>query len=211
VDNNNLNDAESLSLGNNRVMYKALHHYISSKVSVTEKELEIVSEHFAPRKLRKRQYLLQEGQICRYSAFVVKGVLRQYMVDDKGIEHITQFAIEDWWISDRESFANQTPSMYNIDALEDSELMLSTKEGMNELEKKIPAFKDLMIAIKERRTFAGQKRVVSALSYSAEQRYQHFIDAYPQIVQRVPQHMIASYLGITPETLSRLRAKTAKG
>jgi len=191
-------------------MYDSLYQYISSKVPITKDEFEQVREIFTPKKLRKRQYLLQEGDVCRYVAFVVKGALRQYLVDNKGIEHITQFAIEHWWISDRESMTNGTPSNYNIDALEDCELLLITKEGINELEQKVPAYKELMNVIKERSAFAGQKRVVSALSYSAEEKYNEFIKTHPEIVQRVPQHMIASYLGITPETLSRLRGKVVK-
>ena len=111
-------------------MYDQLQKYIAFKVSISNEEFEIVKEFFTPKKLRKRQYLLQEGQICRYTAFVAKGILRQYLVDGKGNEHITQFAIENWWISDRESLANQTPSNYNIDALEDSELLLITKDGV---------------------------------------------------------------------------------
>lgn len=190
-------------------MFDILRNYIESQVRIDEKEFEIIKGFFSPKSLGKRQFLLREGQVCRHAAFVIKGVLRQYFVDDKGNEHITQFAIENWWISDRESMANQTPSKYNIEALEDSDLLLISSEGMSELEQRIPAFKDLMIAIKERRAFAGQQRVISALSYSAWQKYKHFIETYPKIVQRVPQHMIASYLGISPETLSRLRSRSA--
>lgn len=191
-------------------MYDSLYDYISSKVRISDEEFEQVKEAFTPKKLRKRQYLLQEGDVCRYAAFVVKGALRQYLVDEKGNEHITQFAIEDWWISDRESMASETPSNYNIDALEDCELLLLTRQNALDLEKNVPVYKELMDVVKERSAFAGQKRVVSALSYSAEEKYKEFINTYPKIVQRVPQHMIASFLGITPETLSRLRGKSTK-
>lgn len=191
-------------------MYDSLYDYISSKVRISDEEFEQVKEAFTPKKLRKRQYLLQEGDVCRYAAFVVKGALRQYLVDEKGNEHITQFAIEDWWISDRESMASETPSNYNIDALEDCELLLLTRQNALDLEKNVPVYKELMDVVKERSAFTGQKRVVSALSYSAEEKYKEFINTYPKIVQRVPQHMIASFLGITPETLSRLRGKSTK-
>lgn len=186
-------------------MYEALRKYISDKVSISDAEFEIIKQAFTPKTLRKRQYLLQEGEVCRYAAFVVKGALRQYVVDQKGSEHITQFAIENWWISDRDSMANETPSNYNIDAIEDSELLLITKESTSELEKKVPAFREMMSSIKERRSFAWQKRLLGALSYSAEDKYNEFIKTYPEFTQRIPQRMIASFLGITPETVSRLR------
>ena len=191
--------------------HKSLLDYLASKANFSEEEEALICEYFQPRDLKKRQFLLHEGSISLNTAFVVKGTLRKYLIDNKGKEHITQFAIENWWIGDRESMTYETPSSFNIDALEDSQLLVISKNKVKELEEKVPKFKAVMDQLKENSAFAGQKRVVRALSYSAEEKYEEFMRRYPTIAQRVPLHMIASYLGITSETLSRLRNKAAKG
>lgn len=191
-------------------MSELLRKYIASKVEISDEEFDIIKTFFTEKKIRKRQYFLQEGDICKNVAFVIDGLLRQYVVDEKGHEHIMQFAIENWWIGDRESMLNNTPSAYNIDAVEDSVLLLINREKLDELELEVPAFNQLMRMIIEQSAFAGQKRLIQALAYTAEDKYNDFLKSYPKIAQRIPQHMIASYLGVTAETLSRIRARAAK-
>lgn len=138
--------------------------------------------------------------------------MRQYSVDDNGNEHIVRLCMENWWIVDYESFVMLTPSKYNIDAVEDSEVLLITKELIFDLKVKIPAIAKMIETMDQRNFIASQRRVHAAISYSAEQRYNELLSTYPAMFQRFPQNMIASYLGITPETLSRIRkvSKQAK-
>jgi CRP-like cAMP-binding protein len=186
-------------------MFEVLVKAINEKVSLTEKEQESCKAYFTPKKLRKKQYLLQQDDVCKYTAFVEKGVLRAYTVDDKGYEHIIQFALEGWWVSDIYSFLTGEPSIYNIDALEDAELFLLTKSSNEAMLENVPKMERYFRILSQNALVAMQRRLVRSQSQSAEEKYSNLVATYPDIIQRVPQHMIASYLGITPETLSRTR------
>jgi CRP-like cAMP-binding protein len=184
--------------------------YVLAKSSVTEEDFDKIAEVCQVKKLRKRQYLLQEGDVWKYNAFVTKGCLRTYTVDDKGSEHIINFAVENWWTGDRESLASGAPSIYNIDALEDSEVVLITKNNFDNLCKEIPALNDMVNGILQKSFIVAQDRIHTFISLSAEEKYLKFLEKFPHLLMRVPQGMIASYLGITPETLSRLRKQRTK-
>jgi len=190
-------------------MFEVLFQNLDEKIQLTKEEKELCKSFFSPKKLRKRQYILQEGDVCKYVAFVEKGMLRSYTIDEKGNEHIMQFAFEGWWIADQFSFLTGEPAIYNIDALEDSELLLLSKQAEDELLKKIPKFERYFRLLLQNSLIATQRRLISSLSQSAEERYHQMINSCPTIPQRVPQHMMASFLGITPETLSRIRKQLA--
>lgn len=184
--------------------------YLSSKFAITDEELEMVKEVCRIKKLRKRQYLLQQGDVWRYNAFVLSGFLRTYSVDDKGQEHYIQFSIENWWAGDRESYIDEKPAKLNIDAFEDSEVLLISKDDFNMLLNNIPSLNTFMRNLMERSLIALRNRVHSNITYTAEEKYNDFLKTYPGLPNRIPLHMIASYLGITPETLSRVRNQISK-
>jgi CRP-like cAMP-binding protein len=148
---------------------------------------------------------LHEGKVCKYGAFIVKGAMRQYSVDDKGAEHFVHLFIENSWAFDRESFVMLTPSIYNIDAWEDTEMLLITRADYLNLLNSIPAMVEMSRKMDERNIIATQGRLNSTISFSAEKRYADFSSRHPEFLQCFPQHIIASYLGITKETLSRIR------
>jgi CRP-like cAMP-binding protein len=190
-------------------MFELLLQSIKEKISISKEEFDFCKTLFFPKKLRKKQYLLQEGDVCRYTAFVEKGILRTFSVDEKGNEPILQFSMEGWWIADLYSFLTEESSQYNIEALEDCELLLITKENWEILLDKVPAFERYFRLLIQNNLIATQRRLMSSLSESAEEKYTKLINNFPGCIQRVPQHMIASYLGITPETLSRIRGQIA--
>jgi CRP-like cAMP-binding protein len=186
-------------------MFELLHQKINAIISIDEDELNYCKTLFVPKKLRKRQYLLQEGDVCKYQAFVEKGMLRSYHIDEKGTEHILQFASEGWWVADLSSYITGEPSLFNIEALEDSQLLLLSKISWDQLMQSIPKFEHYFRIIIQNHLIATQKRVMQSHTETSEEMYLKFVQTYPECIQRIPQHMIASYLGISRETLSRLR------
>ena len=185
-------------------MFELLYKKFDEKIQLTDEEKQLCKTFFIPKKLRKKQYLLQEGDICKYTAFVEKGFLRCYTVDDRGSEHMLQFAFEGWWMSDQFSFLTNTPSRYNIDALEDCELLLITREAEEQMLTKVPKLERYFRVLLQNSLIATIKRLESSLSDTAEEKYSRLLSSCPTIAERVPQHMMASLIGITPETLSRI-------
>jgi len=186
-------------------MFAYFKKYLAERITLNEQDYSLIESVSVIKKLRKRQYLLQEGDVWRFNAFVCEGFLRTYFVDDKGVEHIMNFAIENHWSGDRESLTSEQPSKYNIDALEDSVIVLIKKNDFDMLCKAIPVFNDFVNNILQKRFVVMQERIHANITFSAEEKYHNFISKFPSIANRVPQHMIASYLGISAETISRIR------
>lgn len=190
-------------------MFEKLRQYLSRDATFTEDELSFMQNCFVEKRIKKGEFFLREGEISKHGAFVAKGCLRSYTVDDKGKEHILQFAAEDWWIGNISSMRTNTPSAYFIDAIEDSELLLIDGPSFDR-SMQIPNFAAGFRRGIERHAAAKDQRIIASLSSSAEERYTGFLEKYPTIAQRVPQHMVASYLGISPETLSRVRKQMSQ-
>ncbi|TCJ12667.1 Crp/Fnr family transcriptional regulator [Flaviaesturariibacter flavus] len=188
-------------------MYELFFQKFNEKVGLSKEEEALIKQHLTPKKLRKKQYLLQEGDVCKYVAFVEKGALKAYVVAEAGTESIVQFALEGWIISDLYSFLTGEPATYNIDALEDTELVLISKAAHEKLLQILPKYETYIRIQITGAYIALQKRLTSIISLPLEERYRNFLALYPDIAQRVPQHMIASYMGLTPETLSRVRSR----
>jgi CRP-like cAMP-binding protein len=192
-------------------MYELYFQNFNKSVPLSKEDQIVIQKHLAVKKIRRKQYLLQEGDVCKTIAFVEKGALRSYTVDESGSEHIMQFALEGWFISDLYSFLTREPATYNIDAIEDAEVVLISKSSHEELLKTCTSYETFIRELITGAYIALQKRINSIISFTLEERYEAFKSQYPQVVQRVPQHMIASYMGLTPETLSRVRRRIASG
>lgn len=186
-------------------MIETFHKYIAGRVALAPADWTRIESVCRIKRLRKRQYLLQEGDVWRLHAFVTEGCLRRFTIDGKGIEHVIGFACEDWWIGDRESLLSGQPSGINIDAIEDAEVVLIAAADFDALCREVPAFERMVNGVLNKSFNVAQTRIQTLISATAEEKYRDFIEQYPQFAARVPQGMIASFLGITPETLSRVR------
>jgi CRP-like cAMP-binding protein len=183
---------------------------VAKHITLTEREKKYFISLLQYRTLKRKDFLLQEGEVCKYSTFVLDGALKGYTVDKEGNEHILSFALQDWWIADMYSYISQKPGTLNIEAVADSDIAMLSKENQEMLYAKVPKFERFFRILIENSLVANQQRLIDNLSSTAEDRYIHFIKKYPLIPSCVPQHNIASYLGITPEFLSKIRARLAK-
>jgi len=184
--------------------------YFQQLIALNKEERQLVSALFQPRLYRKRQYALQEGDVCTQMLFVIRGCLRMYKIDEQGNTYILQFAAENYWINDLGSFHSETPSALNIDALEDTMVLQISHHNLLKLYTEAPKFHRIFRVLIENAFIGLQKRLLQNISSSAEDRYHSFIESYPHLVNRLPQTQVAAYLGLTPEFLSRLRNKLSK-
>ncbi|MGK7369103.1 MAG: Crp/Fnr family transcriptional regulator [Candidatus Halalkalibacterium sp. M3_1C_030] len=187
-------------------MFEHLKKSILEHVSLSDEELEMCKSNFRPKRMLKRQFLLQEGDVCRELAFVEKGALCSYSVDSKGNQHVIRFAFEGWWIADLQSFFTKNPSTFNIEVLEDSELLMLDRQNHEKLLEEIPGYERYHRIIVQNAYVALQQRVENALGLTAEEKYGRLINHNPEFMNRVPLNLVASYLGMSPETLSRVRS-----
>jgi CRP-like cAMP-binding protein len=180
---------------------------IGRHIQLDKKEADFFISILQVRTLKRKEFLLKPGEISRTENFINKGCLRTYTVDDNGFEHILMFAIEDWWTGDLNSFLNQSPATYYVEALEDTEVIQYTKEDLDRLFEKVPKFERFYRIALQKSLIGLHQRISQNLSLTAEQRYINFQKKYPQLLERLSQKQIAAYLGITPIFLSILRRK----
>jgi CRP-like cAMP-binding protein len=180
---------------------------ISRHVDLDRREIDYFLSLLRSREIARKEFLLRAGEVCRYETFVLKGCLRTYSIDDNGQEHILGFAIENWWVGDLFSFLTQSPARYFIDALENSAVIQIDKHDLDKLYTEVPKFERFFRILFQNAFISWQDRTNQNLAESAEQRYLHFIDKYPDLEARIPQKHVAAYLGITPVFLSMLRRR----
>ncbi|NBA77312.1 cyclic nucleotide-binding domain-containing protein [Emticicia sp. ODNR4P] len=193
-------------------MHESLLQYLHQMLDhpLSEDEIGLIRETFVLKKIRKHKLFLEEGAVCKLAGFIVKGALKQYSVDETGKENILNLYIENWWVGDRESFMNNTPSPYFIEAFEDTEVLIISKEVYIERLQNQGFIRELSQKLSTNQAFKLLKRVHSSKTLSAEERLSELEKTYPEFLQRFPQHIVASYLGMTKETLSRIRNNFAK-
>ena len=182
---------------------------VSRHINLTQDEIAFFVSLLDTKFIAKKDYLLRSGEICRHDNFITKGCVKVCYTDEKGVEYIIKFAMEDWWVIDIDSFLNAKPSFYYIQAIEDTELLQLSRSDYELLYQAIPKFQKFSNERWQNGFIALQQRLMQNLSLPAEERYQHFKQKYPGLEQRISQKLIASYLGITPEFLSKLRKKWA--
>jgi CRP/FNR family transcriptional regulator, anaerobic regulatory protein len=200
-----------MSFSNSQHAVQPLLDYFDRLLPLTAEEKELINAKFHPHLFLKKQFALQHGDVCEYFYFVVRGCLRLYKVDDKGVYHILQFATENYWILDLTSFHKKKPAILNIDALEDTSVLRINHSDLLDLYIKAPKFDRIFRVLLENHFMHQQQRMTQLFSSTAEERYQLFLETYPHLLNRLSQVQIAAYLGVTPEFLSRIRSRMAKG
>jgi len=190
-------------------MTELLKYNISKHIPLSDTEMESFCMLFKPQIIKKKNFLLREGEVCRFEAFVTKGLFRVYHIDSNGFEQILYFAIENWWVTDIDSFTNEKPSQLFIEAIEDSEVLLINKKDKEFAYENLPKVEKLFRVMTQKTHVALQRRMIDNLSKTADQRYIDFIEKYPQLFQRLSNLQIAAYLGISHEFLSKIRRKIA--
>jgi CRP/FNR family transcriptional regulator, anaerobic regulatory protein len=183
-----------------------LQQHIAKFVGLTVEENNLLDSYFNLHQLKKRQHLLEEGQICTSQYFITKGCFRQYIINDKGSEQTILFGIENWWMTDFLSFQNQAPSNFYIQAIENAEVLSIEKRAFEDLLTKIPKLERYFRLVMQKSFGASQVRIKYLFTMSAEERYHHMNNLFPEFVRRVPQYMLASYLDFSPEFMSKIRA-----
>ncbi len=191
-------------------MDEPIFSYIARYTELTDQEKTFVQDCLSFQQIQKKTILLKAGSVCHFEAYVLKGCIREYFIDPKGSEITLEFATEDWWVSDITSFEQQTPAMMNIEALEDCELLMLSRESKDELLRKVPKLERMFRLMIQRHLAVLQQRLLKTISFSAADQLEEFLKKYPTLPNRVPQQYIASYLGITPEFLSKLRRRGMK-
>jgi CRP-like cAMP-binding protein len=181
--------------------------YLRSHIEITDEDLELIRSAGVERNLRKWQPLLQDGETWLINCFITSGCLRIYRFGDDGREHTFRFGVDTWWVTDVESYNREKPSLFNIEALAASTVLIWTKAKWTELMLTIPVLKEFQETLMANSYEASQRRIYSLISSSAEQKYIEFQKTYPSVFNRVPLHMVASYLGVSRETVSRLRKR----
>jgi CRP-like cAMP-binding protein len=189
--------------------YKLILKNISRFIDLNQEEQDLYISLLTVKKLKKKEFLLRQGEIARYDYFTTKGCLKIYKIDENGSEHISMFAVKDWWSGDMASFITQQPANYFIQALEDSEVLQMSKENFDKLFERIPKFERFYRILYQRSLVSYIQQSDQNISLNAEERYLKFIKKYPSLIHSVSQKNIAAYLGVTPEFLSVLRKKMA--
>jgi len=184
--------------------------FVKQRIDVTEEELNDIVSRYQVRKIKKKEYFLRAGEVCHHEAYVISGLFKSFYVTADGIEHILQFAIEDWWIGDIASFNYQEPALQNIQALENAVVLTLSKKNKDKLYEDHPIFEKLSRIMAQRAQIASQHRIISSIGFTAQERYLDFIKRYPKIYPRISNMQLASYLGVTQEFLSRLKRQILK-
>jgi CRP-like cAMP-binding protein len=190
-------------------MFEVFRQYILPQCILTEQELEMLRVSSDIRNVRKKQLLQQEGEVSRSMNFIARGCMRMYRMDEQGNEHILYFGAENWWMTDKESYLTGKPSNYFIEAIDNCQLLVWQREDFTRLLQQIPALHTFLNRLVAHSNISMQTRLYESISYTAEEKYQNFLKTHPDIFNRVPLRMIASYLGLSRETLSRVRNQFA--